>query len=62
MRSTQKKFIAFWLIAIPFCLSLLCGCGKDYCSYGGCMREAESGGRCSAHQGLENNPYYGIPD
>ncbi len=41
--------------------TLLTGC-KDYCSYGGCMSEATSGGRCSAHQGLDNDPYYGIPD
>ena len=30
-------------------LVLLTGC-KDYCSYGGCMREAGSNGRCFLHQ------------
>lgn len=53
-----KLFIA---VSVIFA-SLFTGCGKDYCSYGGCMREAESGGRCSQHQGLENDPYYGLPD
>lgn len=39
------------------------GCGTDYCSYGGCMNEAEPGSdRCSIHQGLENDPNYGVPD
>ena len=54
----KKLLIALSIIAASF----LSGCGKDYCRYGGCMREAVSGGRCSKHQGLENNPYYGLPD
>lgn len=34
----------------------------DYCSYGGCMREATEDNRCSEHYGLQNNPYYGVPE
>ncbi len=56
----KKQFVLCLLLA--GLVSLLAGCGKDYCSYGGCMAEATSGGRCSSHQGLPNNPYYGLPD
>lgn len=62
-REKMKKKIKSISIALILGMisMLLVGC-KDYCSYGGCMREAESGGRCSVHQGLPNDPYYGIPD
>lgn len=42
----KRMMLAFMLIIT---LMLLTGC-KDYCSYGGCMREAGSNGRCFLHQ------------
>lgn len=57
-----KKIIIAAIAAVTATLSLA-GCGTDYCSYGGCMREAEEGSdRCSIHQGMENDPNYGVPD
>lgn len=53
----KRMALVFMLIIT---LMLLTGC-KDYCSYGGCMREAVSGGRCSFHGGLVNDPFYGWP-
>lgn len=53
----QRKALLI-LLTIATCLLTAC---TDYCSYGGCMREAEYDGRCSEHKGLENNPYYGVP-
>ena len=62
-REKMKKKIKSISVALILGMvsMLLVGC-KDYCSYGGCMREAEIGGRCSVHQGLPDDPYYGIPD
>ena len=61
----MKKKILTILTAGIMALSAaaaMTSCGTDYCSYGGCMAKATSGGRCSKHQGLENDPNYGLPD
>lgn len=55
----KKVFFIVSIIAV----GLLCGCGTNYCSYGGCTREVQnSGDRCSEHKGLKNDPNYGLPD
>lgn len=63
MYTMKKRILNCISVGLLTALSavLLTGC-KDYCSYGGCMKEAVSGGRCEIHQGLENDPYYGLPD
>lgn len=58
----KKRSIALILSLIITSFSIS-GCGTHYCSYGGCMNEVEhSGDRCSIHQGLDNDPNYGLPD
>lgn len=59
MKKIIKTIILLSMLAVS--IVMFTGC-KDYCSYGGCTREAGSNGRCSEHSGLENDPYYGIPD
>ncbi len=60
----QKKFIKKFAVLLLTLVSLVCSLTActDYCDYGGCMRKATSGGRCSEHAGLKNNPYYGMPN
>lgn len=50
-----KKLILVFILTIT--LVSLTGC-KDYCSYGGCMREAVSGGRCSLHKSSFSSSSY----
>ncbi len=56
----KKRFFAILaLLAIILCS--FSGC-THYCSYGGCMNEVdEEGARCSLHEGLDNDPHYGVP-
>lgn len=60
----KKRIVTLILAGLMGTIGMLSltGC-KNYCSYGGCMREAEPGSdRCAEHQGLDNDPYYGVPD
>lgn len=60
MKKPIKRITAISLVLITS-LSMLTGC-NHYCSYGGCMNKVEEEGqRCSEHQGLKDNPNYGIP-